>query len=245
MMKNKTAYPLSLSKAIAVLREKFRSLTFQNNDIIAEVENPNDVLNLRYLEDENFYFMITNPSLTGDFRPFFNFKYFPENENNSTNTGYNNELPVILEHFENWITLLRAYQDLTWDEETAFTKAYEEEFFTDFEILDDDAATAPFDHQRQVLIFELLDYVIKKLNENKIEDTDISVIITDSYELRDNIQNLSKQNAVRKLSSIFAKIKKKGLALLLEIINEAKKEMIKRALTGGIDDLISFVHRLK
>ncbi|WP_341963847.1 hypothetical protein, partial [Flavobacterium psychrophilum] len=114
---------------------------------------------------------------------------------------------------------------------------YEEEFYSDFEILDEDAEVNPFEHDKQIFTYNLLEYVETELQKSNSEDEEIENLISETIALKNNLQNLTKKVVIRKMSIIFSKVKKKGLKLFLDIIDVAKKEIIKKALYGGIGEI--------
>jgi hypothetical protein len=195
-------------------------------------------------KNDRFFFRVNNPNLTSDLRCFFNCSFFPQDENFIEKTNYNNEIAAILENFEIWIDLLQEYDDIDLDESDAQTKIYEEEFYDEFEILDEDAYTVPFEHQRQLILYDFLTYIEKELKNQSINDLEIESIINETEEFKNSIQDLSKNIAITKLSRLFARIKKKGIKLFIEILGEAKKEIIKKVLTGGLDELGSHIHHI-
>jgi len=242
-MQNKN-YPLSQLKNIQVLLNEFRKLIFQNSDIIDQIKDPRNLIYLRYKNNEIFFFKVTSPNLTADFRSFFNFNYLPQDENSFNQTSFNNESSIILEHFSIWINLLREYEEVNLDEDEIIENFYQEEFFHDFEILDEDAYTAPFEHEKQVILYNFLTYIETELKRQLTDDPEIKELIAETEEFKDNIQNFSKKVVVKKFSRILAKIKKKALSMIIEILNEGKKEIIKRALTGGLDEIVKYTHHI-
>ena len=118
-------------------------------------------------------------------------------------------------------------------------KEYEKEFYDAFEIIDDDADIKPYDLKTQVLIQNFLILSIKVLEKNKKEN---SYLIQEAETLKNNIQNYTKRKTVKSLSLFLAKTRKKGLLLLKEILNVAKKELIKRGVNGGFDTIIDLLN---
>lgn len=241
---NKRDYPLSLSKDIEKLIKDFRKFQFQNSDIITSIDDANFFIHLVDKYDSRFYFKVSNPNQSNDFRSFFSFYYFPESDKSFQKTSFNNEAIELFKHLNNWVKLLREYNSINYSEQDQFAKQYEDEFYAEFDILEEDAEINPFEHNRQVFIYNLLSYVERELIKSAEQDQEILSLISETQELKENIQNLSKKNLIRKLSRVFAKIKKKGLKLFIDIIDVAKKEIIKKALYGGYYEMNHFIDNI-
>ncbi|MEI6949935.1 hypothetical protein V9K67_22300 [Paraflavisolibacter sp. H34] len=240
---NKKNLPLSLLKDTDQLLKEFQKLTFENEDIIHKIDDDKSLLLFRDKEHPSFYFQVTTPNQTSDHRSFFHFQFVPHNEHSiERNATFNNALPEVVKNFNYWISLLRQYNEINLSEEDFITQQYEEELFHEFEIVDDDAYIKPFEHEKQIFLYKLLTYVESELKKEDNRDVKIQELICETQDLKENIQNLTKKNVIRKLSKIFAKVKKHGIKLFQEVLNEAKKELIKKALSGGIDEISSLMH---
>jgi len=243
---SKKDYPLSLVRDISKLIKEFQKLAFENEDIIEKVEDKKYLILLRDREHPTFYFSVFNPNQANNYTSYFEFEFLPQSDVKLTQVSYNNDLPTVLKHFSIWINLLREYDAIELNQEDYITKQYEEEFFHEFEIVDEDAYTKPFEHEKQVFLYNLLTHVEielnKKMGNGEDSNTEVQEIINETITLKENIQNLSKKNAIRKLSKIYAKIKKHGIKLFQDILNEAKKEIIKRTLSGGMNEIGDWIH---
>jgi hypothetical protein len=234
----KKEYPLSLLKDIDKLLKKFQVLLFENGDIIEKVNHEKYLLYLRDREHHDFFFYVSKPNQSSDFRSFFNFTYLPQTEVTFENRkSFNHELALVIENFNIWVGLLREYNEINLTEEEYITKQYEEEFYKDFQIVDEDAYIKPFEHDKQIFLYRFLTYVETELKNNKNQDVSVGEIIVETQILKDNIQNLSKKNTIRKLAVILAKVKKHGIKLFQDVLKEGKKEIIKRVINGGLDEL--------
>lgn len=137
--------------------------------------------------------------------------------------------------FNMWIGMIEEYNTISINEEDSFTRQYEEEFYHEFEIVDADADTSAFDHKRQMAIYKLLSAIESKLKLDYPNDQEITAIIEETKELKNNIQNRTKRAVVKGLSKIMAKIKKHSLKYLQEFWDETRKEAYKQLLRGGDD----------
>jgi hypothetical protein len=241
---NKRDFPLSLAKDIEQLLKDFRSFEFQNSGLIKTVNKDPYFIYFEDKLDGRFYFRISTPNQTSDFRSFFGFQYFPQNANSFQTSSFNNDSETLKDHFNIWLTLIKDYNSLSFTEEDHITKQYENEFYTDFEIIDEDADVNPFEHDKQVFLYNLLSYIETKLKKADTQDQEIVELISETELLKKSIQNFSKRNTIRKLAKVFAKIKKKGLKLFIDIIDVGKKEIIKKALYGGYEELSNIADKL-
>ncbi len=241
---NKRDYPLKLSKDIQKLINCIKLEVVKNENFIESNESQEYFIQIIDKLDERFYFRIYNPNQNRNFVSLFNFQFAPENDSSLKPFASNDEYDSVISFFQNWLRIVKEYNDVTFTETDYFTKKYEEEFYTDFEIVDEDAEINPFEHNKQVFIYKLLEYVETELQKNNTEDEEIEKLISETVELKNNLQNLTKKVIIRKMSIIFSKVKKKGLKLFLDIIDVAKKEMIKKALYGGVEEIDNLTNYL-
>ena len=147
--------------------------------------------------------------------------------------------------FEDWSNLLNEYETINYFEDP-ITKSFQEEFYSEFEIVDDIDNTKPLNIKQILLLDSYLENVESKLvefldEENSIEIQDIQKqIIT----LRENLTNKSKKWVVEKLTTIWAKIAKQGTKFVKEFLSETKKEVIKQGVKGLIEYVKENGHEL-
>jgi hypothetical protein len=238
MQINPKNYPLVLAQDIEKVLREFKKLAAQNSDLIKEIDSESCLVYLQDSDHKDFIFLINQPHQTRG-KSHFHLVYHPQNQMSFDQTNYDGEISEMANHFNTWIGILKAYERITLTEEDQFTKQYEDEFYQEFEIVDKDAETNPFEHRQQEALYKLLTYVEVQLIAIENKDSEIDKIIAETNDLKNNIQNLTKKRVIERLARIFAKIKKNGLKLFLDIIDVAKKEAIKKALYGGIDELTS------
>jgi hypothetical protein len=234
-MKKKT-YPLVVSKEIENLLTTFRKIIRENSEII-EIKETNDLIYIVDKEKPEFRFRVYNPSQNRDLSPVFSHQFLPENEVNFESVVRNDKLDKIVSRFNQWISYLKDYNEICFTEEEKLMKFYEDEYFHEFEILEEDAEINPFAENQQIFLYKFLSLTSQELNKINSNDLKLNEIISDTNELKDNIQNLTKKEVIIKMSKVFARIKKFSLKLALDIFDVAKKEIIKKALYGGTEDI--------
>lgn len=142
--------------------------------------------------------------------------------------------------FENWLSYLEEYQNITAFEDPLL-KQYEREFEEEFDIMDEDADTTSYNLQVQLLIDEYLGNCQTRLEmfKNRENEKEIEAILQEVKDLKVEQTRLPKRKVVKALAKIWAKTRKLGLELLKDIYNSVKDDLIKRLITGKIDDLLS------
>ena len=189
---------------------------------------------------ENFYFIVSNPNQDGNSISHFNVEFAPESETALKPINFNIDFDNVIYYFEHWLNIIIEYNNITFSDDEYLAKIYEQEFYDDFEILDENAAIIPFEHDKQVFLYNLLEYVEKELQKQNNDDSDIQQLVKETITLQNDLQKLSKNLVIRALAQIFSKIKMKGLNLFIDIIDVSKKELIKKVLYGSIDELSNF-----
>jgi hypothetical protein len=144
--------------------------------------------------------------------------------------------------FQKWIDLLKGYENVTVFNDPII-EAFANEYYSEFEIVDEDAETHPFTTKQILLLDEHLEYIENEIekfqteeNKNEIQEIKNEVVI-----LRDNLTKKPKKWVIEKLSKTWAKITKQGPKFIKEFLSEVKKETIKEGvkilIEGAIDHL--------
>jgi hypothetical protein len=241
---DKYNYPLTLAVEIETLLKYFREFTNEKSNLLELVDVNGSVVYVRYKKKPDFFFQIHSPRQSPASGPLFTVECLPKSQISLEKLVGSAGSKLAKSYFSNWHVILEGYESVKYREEDFFLEQYEEEFYADFELIDDDAETKPFEHQRQLFLYKFLDLIDARLDEEDASDEDIAEIKSDIAQLQSNIQNLTKKNATIKLSKIFAKAKKKGLKLISDIYDVGKKEIIKQALYKGYDGAINLLDLL-
>ncbi len=184
-----------------------------------------------------FYYTIENFEITKDGREIYSINYAPKDEKEVKSFSirvYRDDLP---KYFKMWVTYLENYSKVKSFFDDPILESYEEEFFTNFEFVDEDAETRPF-RTSQIL---QLDYLLEQVSTRLIEMVDdnnreeIESIITEITEVRESLPTRSQKWIAEHVSKIFAKIAKQGVSFIKEFWAEGKKEIIKNIVKGLIE----------
>jgi len=237
-MINKKKLPLKLAVDIRDLYDKVRSYANAKNDLITIKEDKE--LKLLLIDNDfqsDFYFTLSNPSFPGE-KSYFDIVYTPANTTSLKPYNTVTNPDGVMASLKAWTDLIEKYNTINLTPNELLINQYEDEFFAGFEIIDDDAEFSSFDFPRQLIILNFLKRTVEILDE---ETMDNSEIIKEVNELKDNIQNLTKKVIVRKLSRIFAIVRKKSLELCKKILIEAGKEIFKKAISVGVESVYTLI----
>lgn len=230
MIKYKKEFPLSVLQTIEGLM-KTESPHF-------EVTDPGESL-LRFKDKDpksDFYFEIKSYKFDASTKLQLIISYKPRHRDIPTTHEKTVDAKLLGGSLKNWSDLLGEYEQITIFDDPIL-KQYEDEFLTEFEILDSDADTNSYGFDTQILIDKYLDYCSLKLTEHKTDENkeEVEKIENEIKELKTSQTQLTKRKVVQKLSRIWAKTRKFGLNLLKDVYQEAKKEIIKQLIKGHID----------
>lgn len=241
---NAKTFTLNVAKDIEKALRTMRKLVSENSDIIESIET-DQIFYIHDLSHKNFAFYLSNPERDEDEKhTIFNITYTPQNTeslSHITRSGWTDDIEGI---FNEWIMLIKEFNNINFTEEEIFTKFYEAEIFDDFKIVDDDAETHPFNNLQQILLYKFLSATIFYLENKHPDDIIIKSICSESIELRDNIQNLTKKDFSKKFSKILAKIKKFSFQTFNEISDVAKKEIYKFLLNESVKKLPHWIDNI-
>lgn len=139
--------------------------------------------------------------------------------------------------FNTWLDNLKYY-----DAESILNdpilRGYQEEFYHDFKIVDEDADIASFNYDQQLRLTEFLEKVYNNIDSIKDERNEkvIEEIKNEVCDLQNKVTSETKNGFMKKLSGLFAKARKAGI----KISNFIFKEFIKEFLKEGAKWLFNF-----
>lgn len=235
---NKKDLPILLLESLNRLNVQLLKIAETNDDLITKNFNVNSLLVFKDIDHRSkFIFEITKIELVSINTPYYTVALTPSSINN--NDGGIVELleAEILERFQTWINWLKVFEKSHLTPEDEFLERYKEEFYTEFEIVDDDADKSPFSQKQQLFLDQYLNNLEVKLFPESETDEEIAEVLQDVIDLRKSLGKDTKKKAIKKFSSILAKLRKSSIKLLGEVYSIAKKEIIKRLLNGGLDEI--------
>ena len=239
-MINKKDYPLVHIRNLDAFYPKIRKVVSENLDVLKIEKDENLTIILSDNDSlSKFKFKITNPRFI-DKRTFYSVEYNPLNS--TTLNGYKNdkiEAASIFTLLENWIKLINVYDSISLSDNDKILREYENEFYSEFKILDEDADIKPYNLKVQIIIQNFMTNSIELLSKNEKDNSDL---IEEANILKESIPKLTKQQTAQSLSKFLAKVRIKSLSLLKEILELGKKELFKRFITGGFDFITDMIH---
>jgi len=241
---NAKTFTLNVAKDIEKALKIMRYLVSENSNVIESIETE-QIFYIHDLSHKNFVFYINNPERDEDGKhTIFTVTFSPESTDSLSHTvrsAWTNDIEQI---FNEWIKLIKDFNSISFTEEENFAKFYEEEIYDEFKIVDDDAETHPFNNFQQIILYKYLSATIFYLENKHPDDDVIKDICSESIDLRNNIQNLTKKDFSKKFSKILGKIKKYSLQTFIEISDVAKKEIYKFLLKEGVKKLPQWIDNI-
>jgi hypothetical protein len=118
-------------------------------------------------------------------------------------------------------------------------KQYQQEFENEINIVDEDADFNTYDLKTQIWLDEYIARYQERLEIVKTPENqnEIAEIQGELVELKNTQTRLTKKRVIERLSKIWAKTRKIGLGLLKDVYETGKSELIKRLITGQLDDI--------
>jgi hypothetical protein len=185
---------------------------------------------LKFVDKEDasdFYFNVESYKIENGFKLLVDWK--PTNKQTIANKRIWIKAEQLDSYFTNWLKLLEGYDKVKSVFDDPILQAFADEYFSEFEILDDDADVKPFKTKQVLLLDDHLENIQKKIEKYQTEENrlEIQQIKSDVTDLRNNLTKKPKKWVIKQLSKIWAKITKQGPKLMKEFLNETKKHAIK------------------
>lgn len=141
-------------------------------------------------------------------------------------------LPEATQYLRGWLQVLKLYGDMVTVYDDPAIRHYEAEFFKEFVFENPSADTKPYDKAQQMIILDYL-HTIKGLlpayqevadeaQRHELTSLEVEIDFLTNY-----VHLLSEKDAVKKLAKIWAKGRKYSLSLIMEMLQEIKKEGFK------------------
>ncbi|WP_179317939.1 hypothetical protein [Winogradskyella undariae] len=230
-MRKKKDLPLVILKSL----QPFVNLRGDKFETLEPKENLLKVVDQEPESDFHFTIEEFKKAQNGKFQFLMNRSPKSQNETDNYKTWV--DISQLEPQFKTWIKLLDEYENVNSFFDDPIIKSFTEEYFTEFEIIDEDADIKPLNTKQILLLDSHLEDVEKRLTEytNDKNVDEISEIKEDINELRENLTNKSKKWVIKRLSKVWAKIAKQGTKFIKEFLSESKKEIIKQGVKGFIE----------
>jgi len=237
-MIDRRTLPLEQLKQMSAVYTQVRDIIKENNDVFQIIHQ--DELSMEIIDtsrNSKFRFKLDNPKYENN-KTIYRVTHNPSSSASIKDRNSSVPSESIEKFLNRWISYIRAYNDVKLIPDDDILYEYEQEFYENFEILDEDADIKPYELEKQIIIYNFISASIAILERNPSNNDDL---IIEAVEIRDNLQHWTKRKTVRKISKFFAKTRKKSLTILKEILIEGKKELYKRAINGGFDFITDLI----
>jgi hypothetical protein len=227
----------------SIVRVNTRLLKFYEDEkaLIDSEYNDNKLLKFKDADiNSNFKFEIVKLELVKNV-PVYSVERAPSSRIDNNKSILRLSEKTITEEFAQWVRWLKIYDQSSLTLEEKILKQYENEFYSDFEIVDEDSNESSFSVEQQLFLDQYLNYVEDKLLQGSEKNAEIENIIEDVQELRKCIGKETKKKIIKGLSKIFAKLRQSSITLLREFYSVAKKELLKQLLLGGLDEISGLI----
>lgn len=231
-MINKKTIPLVILKA-------FESFVDLKGDLFIVSQPDNQLLKIVDNDiDSKFYFTAAQyeKQQNGSYKLLIDYK--PVSQSDPAKNAVWIDVKELQNYFKNWLDLLEEYEKVKSFFDDPILKSFTDEYYAEFEILDDDdAQVKPLSINQIILIDQHLEFIEENIDkyETVLNKNQLQEIKNDIINLRNNLTNQSKAWVVKHLSKTWAKLTKQGTRFLKDFLNEAKKQ----AITEGIKFLIN------
>lgn len=233
----KRNYSLSFLKNLQKIHLDVNQIVEENRSVVAFFKNEELEIIIKDLAPKsNFNFKISNPRQVNS-KINYKLEYTPRNTTSVEPGTITVESERVMNTLKGWIHRINEYNKITITKKDKIVSEYADEFYEDFEIIDEDAEENPFELEKQLILHNFLIKAITVLEE----DGDNQHLIEEAQDLKANLPKLTKKATIRKLSNLFAKIRHKSLPLIKEVLDVAQKELYKRITNGGFKMIGDFV----
>jgi len=242
---NPKDYIYTVAKDIQEIIYSLKNFQSNYSDTIQSIETKDYLFYFHDKSHKDFNFLIGVPDKKSKGTPTnFPIQFTPvSRESKGVVTGEVDK-DKIFKNLLSWISIIEDYNSVNFNQEEDFLKIYEEEIFSDFEIIDEDAEIKPFDINQQIILYKFLEATVTHLEKEYPNNDIVQEIIEDANSLKNEIPLLTKRIASKRFSKVLAKIRKFNPITFKDVYEVAKKEVIKYLLLKGVDILPKLVNSI-
>lgn len=248
MQKKKRQIPLDVLKELDVIKDINKS--------IFELHYPDDcILEIRERNIKSIFTYKINNIEAGSMTPvngmnrmtnFIIRTKTPSSSNRSSGTRNKITLKDFKNDFLEWTNIVGEYHKLETIFDDPIAKAFEDEFYQEWKIIDDEAGNKPFSTDKIILLDSFLEDTKKKLllpEYNTPENKNAILEISDNIEdVRANLTSTNQNSVLKQISKVLSKIAKLGVPYIKEFFLVSKNETFKAIFHKSVaitNDLIS------
>ncbi|AOZ99341.1 hypothetical protein [Flavobacterium commune] len=180
-------------------------------------------------KNSDFYFVIEDFKTQSTLSVLVNRK--PENDSTTKVIRKWTTIDSLKNDFQDWLNILQGYDNVKSIFDDVITEAFANDYYSEFEIIDEDAAVNPLKINQILLLDQHLENIQNNIDKYKTEENKLEIesILHEVIELRENLTKKSKKWVIKKLSFVWAKISKQGPIFIKDFLTEGNKHLIKES----------------
>lgn len=227
-----------INKTPIVILEIIEPVIKNNPDFFKLEVNENGFIKLIDKDYETeFFFEFLGQRKSKSQKDVYDLAFKPGSKKNPKEAKSGYYIESVGDAVAEWVNLIITYRGYKTIFEDPILKSYQENFETEFEIVDEDADEMPFNLNQQILLDQYLESFKKKLaelKENKFlhEEDMIKEIEADISETQRNLTKEPKKKIIRRISKFCAKAQKVGLEFIKELAIQTFIEFFKQKMIG-------------
>lgn len=228
----KKKIPLTLIESLKPLTDKFL-------DILEPVLDEKLIYGVKDRDIESdFFFHVTKQDYSTT-QNIYTITFKPRSRDITVSHSTRKNLKSLTEEYEKWLRNVDQYNKIKTIYDDPIIESYSKEFENEFEIIEKNAASEPFNLSQQLLIDNYLDKAQEKvlyLKENEQDETisnHLDELLKEIHNVKSAVPKESKKQVIRRLSHFWAKARKIGLDVLKEVFINLITEGIKKSLLGN------------
>lgn len=234
---NKYDYPLYVLNSLQQFKNGIRQKVRKTDGLVEIVDEDDLTVVIQIFNPQSNFYFLTEEIKFGNNKVYYPVKYVPKNSLGIEVYTQQLLLPDLFKHFDQWVKILRDYDNVKLVPDDRWKKEYEDQFFAEFEIIDDNADSEPFTSDQQIWIDTGLERIEQFLITSGEPEEVTKPILERIQKLRKKLPTLSKKEVVRKISEIYAWMQRKAFPVMKKVKQELIKQLIKRAVDGTLDGL--------
>jgi hypothetical protein len=181
--------------------------------------------------DENSQFSFTINNYKTDTGIYFHVRFDPADRNSLSIAQRWIAERSLDSTFDSWYLIIKEYEKSFVFSDDPIINYYADEYYAQFEIIDDDA-WKPLEHNKMLLLDKQLKYIEENIEKEITEDNEAEIIEIkkEASKIRNILTKEPRASLFRKTAVLWAKIKKQGLHLSRIFVEESIKSLAKIAI---------------
>lgn len=220
-----------------IILERLQPILDRNLEFIYHIEDET-LFHLADKQKSELNFKLIKYSQFRDlFKSGYFIEYRPIGRDNMQSTKYWCHITDVEKQLKSWIEDVGYFNRLYTVFDDPIVKQYEDSFFKEFDVHEENSDYAPFDLNRQIFLDDYLKATIFRLENLKVgkpekEQSEIDSLMNEAEQIRKVITKESQKKIIKRLARFWAKAQKIGIYLIKEIFVNVSAEITKRLILG-------------